>query len=106
MRTSEEERRLRIKLLLAAFSYECMDDNFVDDATFDKWNQQVDLSIETGNPKMDAWFKEYWFAPSGLWIHSLPKEEMDKLYQVYLNVVNPSKERGGENKDDDICRVS
>ena len=77
-----EEIKRRIKLSIAAYAYEIKDRSIMSDENFDKECRKVDLSISTGNRKMDKWFKNH-FAPStGQWIHKHPNlKRIDELYR-------------------------
>jgi hypothetical protein len=73
-----------------AFAYEFLNRSDVSDAVFDSECYKVDLSIDTGNPKMDKWFRENFEPHTGQWIHRHP--ELKKL-QKYLGI-RPHKENG------------
>ena len=77
----EKERRLRIKLSIAAYSYEFKDVSIVSDAEFDKMCREVDLSVDTGNELIDKYFKETFDSSTGQWIHKHP--ELDKIEYLY-----------------------
>ncbi len=77
----EKEIRRRIKLSIAAYSYEFCDHSIIDDATFDKMCSEVDLSIDTGSKKLDKWFKKEFDPSTGQWIHKHP--ELDKIRILY-----------------------
>jgi hypothetical protein len=71
-----------------AFSYEFLARSDVSDAVFDAECYKVDLSVDTGNVKMDKWFRENFSPHTGQWIHNHP--ELKKL-QKYLGI-EPNKE--------------
>lgn len=79
-RTSEEIKR-RIKLCIAAYAYEIENDSIMPDTTFDEECKKVDVTITTGNDKMDKWFKEEFDPCTGQWIHNHP--EINKLEELY-----------------------
>ena len=82
-RKSEEIKR-RIKLCIAAYAYEVKNDSIMPDATFDEECKKVDVTITTGNDKMDKWFKDEFDPCTGQWIHSHPeKNRLEELYQKY-----------------------
>lgn len=80
----EIERRRRIRLSLWAYAYEIRGESIVSDAVFDEEARKVDLTIDTGNPKMDKWFKENFADYTGSWIGKHP--ELDKLAALYERV--------------------
>jgi hypothetical protein len=72
----EVERRRRILLSVWAYAYEA-GQPLIDDATYDKESALVNLAIETGNKKMDSWFKENYNPYTGMWVRSHP--EINKI---------------------------
>ena len=80
----EKERRLRIKLAVAAYAYEMKDHSIITDAEFDKMCTQVDVKVNTGNRKMDNFFKKEFDPSTGQWIHKHPElKAIAKLYEQY-----------------------
>ena len=77
----EKEVRRRIKLSIAAYAYEFKDSQIITDAEFDKMCKQVDVNIDTGNKKMDSYFKKSFDPSTGQWIHKHP--ELNKVAQLY-----------------------
>lgn len=77
----EKERRRRILLSLWAYAYEYAGEPMVSDAVFDAEAHKVDLSIDTGNVKMDKWFRENFADYTGSWIGKHP--ELDKIKRIY-----------------------
>lgn len=77
----ERERKRRINLALWAYAYEFQNDSLVDDATFDAESLKVDLTIDTGNAKLDAFFKEHFKPDTGMWITKHP--ELDRIAMLY-----------------------
>ena len=77
----EIERRRRIRLSLWAYAYEMRGESLVSDKVFDEEARKVDLSVDTGNAKMDKWFKENFADYTGSWIGKHP--ELDKLAALY-----------------------
>lgn len=77
----EIERRRRIRLSLWAYAYEVKNNPLVSDDIFDKEAYKVDLSMDTGNKKMDGWFRNNFVPWSGQWILKHP--ELDKLERIY-----------------------
>jgi hypothetical protein len=77
----EKEVRRRIKLSVAAYSYEMLDESIMSDAEFDKMCLEVDLKVDTGNKKMDSYFKKNFDSSTGQWIRKHP--ELDKIADLY-----------------------
>lgn len=80
----EVERRNRIRLSLAAYSYEIESDPFMDDATFDDLAMKINKDVKTGNERMDRFFAECFEPHTGQWIHKHP--ELDKLKALYVRL--------------------
>ncbi len=78
----EKEVRRRIKLSVAAYSYELLDETIMPDHEFDKMCLQVDLKVDTGNKKMDSYFKKNFDPSTGQWIRKHP--ELDKIADLYV----------------------
>jgi hypothetical protein len=80
----EVQTRLRIKLSIAAYAYEVASDSIMSDAEFDSQCLLIDPSIETGNSKMDKFFKEEFNPSTGQWIHKHPDlATIVSLYRKY-----------------------
>jgi len=77
----EYQRWLRINLSIAAYAYEIKGDSIIDDAKFDSLSLEVDTSIETGNKKMDTFFKKEFDPSTGQWIHKHP--ELNVIASMY-----------------------
>ena len=82
----EKQIRLRIKLSVAAYAYEFNDTSIITDAEFDKMCLEIDPTISTGNPMMDAFFKTKFDPSTGQWIHAHPdlkgiKNIFEKYYK-------------------------
>lgn len=78
----EVERRRRINVVLWAYAYEFHASPFVDDAKFDKTCMEIDLSISTGDKKMDAWFRKNFHPCTGIWVYKHPDlEGLELKYQ-------------------------
>lgn len=84
MDKKSEEIKRRIKLCVAAYAYEVKNDSIMPDATFDEECKKVDVTITTGNEKMDKWFKDEFDPCTGQWIHNHPeKGKLEELYEKY-----------------------
>ena len=77
----EYQKRIRIRLSLAAYAYEKKNYSVMSDAEFDSLSKEVNTSIKTGNPVMDKFFKEQFSPDTGMWINSHP--ELDKIKELY-----------------------
>lgn len=77
----ELERRRRIRLALWAYAYEYENTSLVSDAVFDAESALVDVTMSTGNPKLDKFFAKHFEACTGMWVHKHP--EMHKVQALY-----------------------
>ena len=77
----EREVWRRIRLSVAAYAYEYLDESIMSDAEFDKMCREVDLKIDTGNKKMDNFFKKHFDPSTGQWIRKHP--ELKKIADRY-----------------------
>ncbi len=85
-RVSEEVLR-RIKLSVWAYAYEFLNESIVSDETFDKEALNVDLSIDTGRPDLDEWFRKNFDPSTGLWIRQHPEiEHVKALTEMKLGM--------------------
>lgn len=78
-----DQIRLRIRLSVAAYAYEICNDSIMSDSEFDQQSLLIDPSIETGNPKLDKFFKEEFDPSTGQWIHKHP--ELNGIVRIYKN---------------------
>jgi hypothetical protein len=90
VRTLEEERRLRIRVSVAAYAYEYCDDPIMGDAEYDRLSEQIDVTIPTGNKKLDRFFVDHYESCTGMWVRKHP--DTDGLAKIY-NTVWKDKER-------------
>ena len=75
------QRRIRIKLSIAAYGYEFDSKSIMSDSEYDMLSRDVDCSILTGRDDLDLFFKEEFVPDSGMWIHKHP--ELDKVKALY-----------------------
>lgn len=80
----EIERRRRIRLSLAAYSYEMLDNPIMSDGEFDDECKLVDKTMSTGNRLLDDFFLHEFEPDTGQWIHKHP--ELDKLKALYKRI--------------------
>ena len=80
----EIERRRRIKASIAAYAYEFCADSIMEDHEFDQLCLEIDIQINTGNRKLDTFFKNEFNPATGYWVHQHPeKEKLKDLYERY-----------------------
>jgi len=60
---------------VAAYAYEIESDPVMSDAEFDALAQRVDLSIDTGSPVLDEFFRNEFDPYTGSWIYAHPELE-------------------------------
>lgn len=77
----ELERWRRIRLSLAAYAYEFENDTIMSDHDFDEMSKLIDVSVKTGNSRLDSFFKREFNPCTGMWIRSHP--ELHKLRHIY-----------------------
>ncbi len=83
MSRRETEIRRRIRLSIAAWAYEHFNESFMSDEEFDRESRLVDLSIDTGDGRMDKFFRANFNADTGMWVHKHP--DKDKLNRLWVN---------------------
>lgn len=79
-----DQKKIRMQVALWAYAYEFESDSLVSDAKFDEACRQVDPSIPTDSPEMDAWFKANFNPSTGMWIHSHP--HLGRIAEIYRSV--------------------
>ena len=80
----EKEIRLRIKLSIAAYAYEFDSNSIMTDHDFDHMCLKVNKSLDTGNKKLDKYFRDFFDASTGQWIHMHPElNRIKQLYEIY-----------------------
>ena len=85
-----EEIRRRIRLSVAAYAYEVHNDSVMSDGEFDKECLLVDLSVSTGNRKLDNFFKKNFGSDAGTWrIIAGVREEWKQLETDFVNSTAP-----------------
>ena len=68
----EIERRNRIRLSVAAYSYEFEAHSIMSDAEFDALALKIDPTVSTGKRKLDKFFREVFKPDTGMWIRDHP----------------------------------
>ncbi len=82
----EIERRRRIQVAVWAYAYEMLSESLVSDDTFDAESKLIDLSVSTGNTKMDLWFKANFTPDTGMWVRRHPGAA--RLKQIATTLIN------------------
>lgn len=77
----EKERRNRIRLMVAAYAYEVLNDSVMGDAEYDALSRSIDLTVDTGSPENDAFFRSHFSPDTGMWIRRYP--HLDQLHKLY-----------------------
>lgn len=81
----EVERRRRILLAVWAYAYETLDHSLVSDETFDREAKLVDVSIATGNRKLDNFYKKHFADYTGQWVLKHPERvKLDRLARAAI----------------------
>ena len=84
--TIERERRRRIKVSVAAYAYEMLDDSIIDDFEYDRLCREIDVSIDTGNKVLDEFFRKEFDPSTGYWVHKHPEpHKLKELYYRYYH---------------------
>jgi hypothetical protein len=78
-----QEIRNRIRVSVAAYAYEYLDQAIMSDADFDVLCKSINPALTTGNAKLDTFFRDCFSADTGMWIHKHP--EKDKLKNICSN---------------------
>jgi hypothetical protein len=79
-----KEIQNRIRLSVAAFSYEYQSDSIMSDAEFDALAKQINPKESTGNDVMDRFFREQFEPDTGMWIHNHPNlRGLEIIYNKY-----------------------
>lgn len=84
----EKQTRLRIQLSVYAYSYEMIDVSLISDFKFDQMCKEVKPEIETGNKKLDKFFKTQFDPSTGMWIRNHP--ELNNIIELYNKYYKPS----------------
>ncbi|MCK5603787.1 hypothetical protein KAR91_18005 [Candidatus Pacearchaeota archaeon] len=87
----ESERYRRIMVAIWAYAYEIEHDPLVSDEAFDSVCYEIDLTVNTGDKKLDTWFRKEFDPCTGCWIYSHP--ELDKVKSMYHRIKMYSHEK-------------
>lgn len=77
----EQEVRHRIRLSVAAYSYEFEDESIMTDGEFDEMCLSIRPRMNTGNERMDRFFRNHFDPSTGQWIRKHP--EIERIKQIY-----------------------
>jgi hypothetical protein len=87
------ETRRRIRLAVAAYTYEIMQCPVMSDSEFDELAKSIDLTVDTRRPDLDKWFRKNFDPFTGMWIHGHP--ERRRIEQLAKFVI---KEMGAKHE--------
>jgi hypothetical protein len=85
----EQVRRDRIKIAVAAWSYERGYRHTMTDTEYDELSQRVhsQRNTATGNHRLDRFFQRHFDPDTGLWIHRHP--DLASVERIYAQVWIP-----------------
>jgi len=66
------ETKNRIKVAVAAYAYEVLNQPIITDDEFDALAKKIDLSVNTRRPDLDKWFRENFSPSTGMWVLNHP----------------------------------
>lgn len=70
----EVERRNRIRLSVAAYAYELLNETIMSDAEFDALAMSIQPSMSTGHAVLDRFFMAQFDPFTGLWVRKHPDQ--------------------------------
>jgi hypothetical protein len=80
------EVRNRIRLAVAAYAYEYEATSIMSDHEFDAMSREINTEVDTGNAKLDNYFKKHFEPATGLWVRQHPdKQGLRTAYERYHN---------------------
>jgi hypothetical protein len=92
----ENERRNRIRLSIAAYTYEFLNESIISDGEYDKLALAINVNVKTGHRRLDAFFKNNYDPHTGMWIRKHP--DLDGLKRTYERVFKGSKPKQRKKK--------
>jgi len=69
-----KQTRLRIKVAVAAYAYEILNQSIISDGEYDRLAKRIDPNKLTGNEVMDDFFRRHFKPHTGMWIHDHPEK--------------------------------
>lgn len=88
-----EQRRIRVRLIVAAYAYEFLDHSIMSDHEFDQLSLKVVKGADTGSPNLDKFFNEVFEPHTGVWIHQFPDLSAAKAAAIRLIEGRKKKEQ-------------
>ena len=80
------ETKNRIRVAIAAWAYEVLQESIMSDSEFDELAKSIDLSIDTRRPDLDKWFRKNFQAYTGSWVHGHPdRHRLDQITKLVIN---------------------
>jgi hypothetical protein len=70
----EIERRNRVRLAVAAYAYEVLNETIMPDAEFDALAMKIEPSMSTGHDVLDRFFMDHFDPFTGIWVHKHPNK--------------------------------
>lgn len=87
--TVDTETKNRIKLSVAAYAYEVLNQPIMTDGDFDALAKKIDLSVNTRRPNLDKWFRENFSSSTGMWVLNHPdRRRLDTLASNILKNIS------------------
>lgn len=81
------ETRKRIRVAVAAYAYEVLQQSIMSDHEFDELAKSIDLSIDTRRPDLDKWFRKNFQTYTGSWVHGHPdRHRLDQIAKFVLQI--------------------
>lgn len=68
----KSQKYIRTRVAILACAYELYDVSLVSDEEYDKLALLVDLTVDTDNAELDAFFRECYSPSTGFWVRSHP----------------------------------
>lgn len=80
----EVERRNRIKISVASYTYEILNQPIMDDQAYDKLASLINPRMSTGHGRLDRFFRNHYDPFTSLWVHQHPDlEGIKRIYEEY-----------------------
>lgn len=79
-----EETRRRIRIAVAAYAYEVLQDPIMSDGEYDSLAAEIDPYEDTGNAVLDLFFLTDFSRETGSWVHKHPDiPGLARIYEGY-----------------------
>lgn len=89
----EAERRRRIRLSVAAYAYEVLNESVMPDHEFDALAMQIEPSQATGHDVLDRFFMDHFDPFTGVWVQKHPEPEGLRRICLEVHHISPPPER-------------